>query len=368
MERVFAELIRRAHREFDVVVISSELAPDLAPLVKWKRTRVPRRPFPARFLLFYIAAGSRLWLLRRTAGLVHTCGALVPNRADLASVHFCHAGFREALGSRVDDGRPFLRRINTAVSAALGLAAERWSYTGGRSRVLGAVSEGVKGELERAYPGTPVVVTPNGVDLDRFRPDSSARREVRSSRGVRDDDFVALFVGGDWHHKGVGVLLEAVACSPGIRLWVVGRGDVKAFARKAGQLGIADRVQFVGTQRDVERYYQAADVFVLPSRYEAFPLVSLEAAACGLPLLTTRVNGVAELVGNGEAGWTLERSVEAFAGALREIAGDAERRRRMGRAARSRAEAFTWEVSAASVLGLYRELLASGDALEEVAA
>jgi glycosyltransferase involved in cell wall biosynthesis len=367
MERVFAELIRRAGREYDLVVISSELAPDLARLVEWRRTRAPFRPAPVRFSLFYALAGLQLWRVRRTADLVHTCGALVPNRADLASVHFCHAGYRQAVGSE-DDGRPFLRRINTAIAAALGLAAERWSFGKGRIRVLGAVSRGVAAEIARAYPGARVVVTPNGVDLARFRPDDGARAELRHAQGLDDAQFVALFVGGDWHHKGLSVVLEALVAAPTAHLWVVGRGDESAFGAEAERLGVASRVTFMGTRPDVERYYQAADVFVLPSRYEAFSLASHEAAACGLPLVVTQVNGVDELVGKGEAGRLIERSGDALGAALRELSVDREARRRMGQVARARASAFTWSASAESVLKLYKELLPSVREVEEIAA
>jgi glycosyltransferase involved in cell wall biosynthesis len=368
MERVFAELIRRAGRDFDLEVISSELAPDLARLVDWRRVRVPLRPAPIRFLLFYVLAGLRLWRTRRAGDLVHTCGAIVPNRVDLASVHFCHAGFRAAVRGRGNDGRPLLRRMNTGLAAALGLAAERWSYAGARTRILGAVSRGVVAELRRAYPRASVVLTPNGVDLHRFRPDGSARAGVRDALGVDRETFVALFVGGDWHHKGVGVLLEALVHAPGVRLWVVGRGDVERFGSEAARLGVADRAAFLGTQRELERYYQAADVLVLPSRYEAFPLVSLEAAACGLPLLVTNINGVTELIGDREAGWILDRSAEGFGQALRELESDPERRKRMGAAARRRAEAFSWDASAASVLGLYSELVPWVAGTQEAAA
>ena len=367
MERAFRELIRRAHREYELVVIASELAPDLADLVDWRRTRVVARPAPLRFGLFYLLAGLRLWWVRRKIDLVHTCGAIVPNRADLASVHFCHSGFRAARESTADLNVPVLRRVNTAVAEALSLVAERWSY-GSRTRVLGAVSPGVAGELASAYPGARVIVTPNGVDLERFRPDPDARTRMRRSQAVGDEDMVALFVGGDWHRKGLEIALHALVGAPSTRLWVVGAGDCDAFRARAEALGVAQRVIFFGVRRDVERFHQAADVLVLPSRYEAFPLVSLEAAACGLPLLTTKVNGVTEIVGDGDAGWILERSAQAFGQALQALAEDPERRRRMGREARRRAEGFSWEASTAEVLRLYGDLLTEQPLMQELAA
>jgi glycosyltransferase involved in cell wall biosynthesis len=167
---------------------------------------------------------------------------------------------------------------------------------------------------------------------------------------------------------GLGIVLEALVTAPTTHLWVVGRGDEGAFTAEAKRLGVAGRVTFMGPRPDIERYYQAADVFVLPSRYEAFSLGSHEAAACGLPLLVTQVNGVDELIGNGEAGRLIERSGEALGGALWELSSDRQARRRMSRAARERALAFTWDASAESVLNLYDELLASVHKVQEIAA
>jgi len=357
MERVFAELIRRAHGEFRLIVISRELAPDLRPLVTWRRVRVPGRPVPLLFVLFYILAGIRL--ARTKPDLIHTLGALVPNRADLASVHFCHAAFDAANQRDVRVSKPVFRRINTGLQRALGLRAERTSYRVGRIPVLAAVSEGVARELEHFYPGTRVFVTPNGIDATRFRPDPVARDELRRSAGVSEEDVVALFVGSDWDHKGLSIAIEAVALSetPSLKLWIVGLGDQDRFHAHAERVGVGERVRFFGVCSDMERFYQAADVFVLPSLYESFSLVSFEAAACGLPVLATRVHGVDELVADADCGLMMERAPEAFAAALAELASDPHRRARMGTVARRRASAYTWQRSTDTVLAIYRELL-----------
>lgn len=356
MERVFAELIRRAHSEFRLVVFSRELAPDLRPLVEWRRIPVPARPVPVLFSLFYFLAGIRL--ARAKVDFVHTLGALVPNGADLASVHLCHAGFRSANHREPRQGKPMLRRINSRVQRALGLRAERWSYGRGRISLLAAVSEGVARELEHFYPNARVLVTPNGVDTERFRPDPQSRRELRCAEGVGDEELVAVFVGGDWEHKGLSIAIEALARVQGrLRLWIVGRGDQGRFRAYAERCGVVERIRFFGIRSDVERFYHAADVLVLPSRYEAFSLVSLEAAACGVPIIATRVNGVEELLGEDEAGFVVERTPDAFAKALTQFALDAGRRARMGQAARRSASTYTWERSTESVLEIYRERL-----------
>jgi glycosyltransferase involved in cell wall biosynthesis len=359
MERAFFELVRQGHRDCRFVVIAAELAPELRPLVEWKRIRVPMRPVPLKFVLFLAVAAVRL--ARTRADLVHTMGAIVPNRADLACVQFCNAGFREFVRGRELEGRPPLRRLNTGIARALGHSMERWWYGSGRVRTLAAVSPGVRRELERHYPGVRVEITPNGVDPRRLKPDAEARRELRAEQGLGEEDLVALFVGGDWDHKGLAVAIEAMerAAKAGIErlhLWVVGRGDDARFGELASRHGVAGRVRFFGPRRETERFFQAADVFVLPTLYETFSLVAYEAAASGLPIVATRVNGIDDLIGDGEAGLVVERSSEAVAAALVRLAADPAERARMGGAGRRRAETFTWERSVSSVLEMYRSL------------
>jgi glycosyltransferase involved in cell wall biosynthesis len=368
MERAMAELIRRAVQDYDVVVVSRELAPDLRSLVEWRRVPVPQRPRPLGFVLFFVFAGIRAARVR--ADLVHTLGALVPNRANIATVQFCHAGYREANRAGADPSRPPVRRLNAALARILGLAAERWSFGRGRISVLAAVSNGVARELHRHYPAAHVVVTPNGVDLERFRPDPRTRRELRSAEGVEPDETIALFVGSDWDHKGLGIAIEAVAWARASRkqqltLWVAGRGDEPRFEDEARRSGIDEHVRFFGFRRDTERFYQSADLFVFPSAYETFSLVSFEAAACGLPVVAPPLNGVEELIGSNGAGMMVGRSAEEFAEALSYLAANPGDRRAMGQVARQRASSFTWERSTQSVLCIYSELL---DGMQEARA
>jgi len=362
MERAFAELIRRTHERYELVVFSSDLDEGLRRLVEWRRVRVPRRPAPLRFALFYVLGALRL--ARADLDLVHTLGAIVPNGADLASVHFCNAGFVERVGTAPPNA-PVTRRLNTTVARLLGVAAERWSYRRGRTARLAPVSPGVAREVERHYAGVPVLLAPNGVDRGRFHPDEQARAEVRSELGIAADEIVALFVGGDWHLKGLAVAIEATAIASRerrepLRLLVVGRGDVRLFRRLAEAHGIGAHVVFMGARKDTERFFAAADLFVLPTAYETFSLAAFEAAATGLPIVATRVHGVEELVGDGAAGIPVERDAREVAAAVAALAASPELRRRLGAAARARSEAFTWERSAEAVEGAYRELL-TGD-------
>lgn len=359
MEQTFAELVRRGGRATRFVVVSATLAEDLRPLVEWRRVPAPRRPFPLKFCWFFLAGGLRARGVR--ADLVHTMGAIVPNRADLASVQFCHAAFVERTRSLAPPGLPLPRRVNTGIARLCALAAERWCYRPGRLRSFAAVSPGVSAELRRFDRRIEVFSTPNGVDSVRFAPDAGRRRAVRVAEGVPDDAVVALFVGGDWQRKGLPTAIEGVReavrlGATALRLWVVGPGDEAAARAVAADAGVADRVRFFGRRDDVERFCQAADVFVLPTLYETFSIAAHEAAACGLPVVATAVSGIAELV-DGDGGMLVERDAAAVGTALARLAADPELRRRLGRSAGRRASAMTWAESVDAVLAAYRALV-----------
>jgi UDP-glucose:(heptosyl)LPS alpha-1,3-glucosyltransferase len=359
MERAHAELVRGLHRAFDVTVVSATLAEDLRPLVRWRRMNVPRRPFALKFLVFFVRAG--LEVRRADSELVHTLGAIIPNRTDVASVHFCHAGHREACGALVPRGVPLLRRLNTTAARGAALLAERWCFRPGRVGTLAVVSDGVGHEVAAHYPGVPVALTPNGVDASRFHPRPDQRQAVRADLGIEPGRCVALFVGGDWDHKGLGLAIEAVAKAraevPDLVLLVVGPGDRARFAALADRAGVSDCVRFFGRRADPERFYQAADVFVLPSAYETFSIACFEAAACGLPLVIPRLSGAGALVGDDEAGIIVNREAASIANALVRLACDPARRAALGAEAHRRATPYTWEASVASVMDIYRSRL-----------
>ena len=364
MERACAELIRRGRGKIDFIVVAADLAPELRPFVKrWVQARIPRRPFPLKFVLFWFFAGRALRHIE--ADLVHTVGAILPNRVDVASIHFCHAGFLAANGGLAPRDAPLMRRANTALSRALALAAERWSYRPSRLRAFATVSLGVAEEVARFYSSIPMTVTPNGVDIERFRPDLAVRAALRAAETV-GEAVVALFVGGDWDRKGLHIAIDAVskvrAAGYDLRLWVVGHGDAARLGALAKRHGVAREIRFFGPRSDIERFYQAADLLVMPSAYEAFSLVCLEAAASGLPLVIPPISGASEIVGSDEGGLVVERSVRFVADALATLASDAELRIRLGVTARQHASAYTWQRSAESVMNLYEALLAEGGA------
>ena len=147
----------------------------------------------------------------------------------------------------------------------------------------------------------------NGVDLDRFRPISNARTEIRRKLGISEDAIVAATVRRLVFKNGIDTLIESARISirknPKLVYLVIGKGpdfnDVKA---RIIQLGIQKNFILAGfvSDEDLPSYYNAADFFILPSKSgEGLPLVALEAMACGLPVLATKVGGIGEVIIEG---------------------------------------------------------------------
>jgi D-inositol-3-phosphate glycosyltransferase len=235
-------------------------------------------------------------------------------------------------------------------------------------RIIAAGSD-EKELLVRLYGASAerISVVPCGVNLDLFQPVD--QRKARRELSLRDDDRILLFVGRIEPLKGIDILLGAAAelamehdCS----VLVIGgdssaqQGEIAYLRNLAARLGIAERVSFLGSV-DHERlplYYSAADVCVVPSFYESFGLVALEAMACGTPVVASRVGGLAGTVRDGETGYLIPwRCPEPFAERIELLLGNEELRRAFGRTARETVERFRWANVAESVIGVYRELI-----------
>lgn len=240
----------------------------------------------------------------------------------------------------------------------MAMLAEKWVYRPSVTRHVVGVSKGVAQEMREHFPSMAreVTVIFNAVDQDVFRADPIARRGLRQEFGLVDSDLVVLFVGGDWLLKGLPLAIQAVKDLAGCHLVVVGSGNVDLLPGVARRLRDEHRLHFVGRRTDTPRYFAAADVFVLPSAYEAFSMVSLEAAASGLPLLVTRVNGAEEILADGENGWFIERDPEAIASRLRTLQADTGLRRQMAARSRELVAPYTWQRVVDDYVDLYERL------------
>ena len=222
-------------------------------------------------------------------------------------------------------------------------------------------------EITRHYgvPPARLRTVYNGVDTDRFNTGvrHRFRERQRAAWGVSSDDLVLLCVGSGFHRKGLGRAIGAVAELDRrgighVRLVVVGKGRAAPYRHLARQAAVADLVRFEGHRTDVERCYAGADLFVLPTLYDPFANACLEAMACGLPVLTTAANGVAELIRDGINGRVLgdAPSAETLADALQGLL-PRERRMAMGEAARRTASEYPLSRTLMHMVQLYESVV-----------
>jgi len=344
MERQLSALIRGLlERGWEVTTIARRCELPPHPLLRRIRVVGPRRPFVLAYPWFF-ALGS-IAVSRHRRGLLHTTGAIVLNHADVSTVHYCHHAARTRGDARRAGSRSLLKRVNATVAVWMKLLGETLVYDARRTRFIVCSSAGVADELRAtlAVGLDRLAVIPNGVDTAAFEPDAALRASARRRFGIGERDFVALFLASDWERKGLRFAIEGVAMVPECRLLVVGRGDTARYRALAEGAGAADRVLFVGTTKELASCYSAADAFVLPTEYDSAPLALYEAAASGLPLVVTRMNGAEGVVEDGVSGWFVERDAHDIAARLETVQGNPVLGRELGGAARCAAARYTWE-------------------------
>lgn len=225
------------------------------------------------------------------------------------------------------------------------------------------VSGPVTQELRRHVPASKVRHIGNGIDTEVYRPLMS-RLDAKQALGLSGKILVG-FVGRLSADKGISYLLQALASLPAslatsVHAVIAGDGEHRsALESEARVLGLSGRVHFLGNRRDTPLLYTAFDVFVLPSRREGFPMVLLEAMACGLPVIATRVGDVDHIIEQGVSGLVVEPAdPAALQRALQTLLTEPDRAQRMGTAARERVERrFSSAQMAREYLAIYRRVL-----------
>ena len=236
-----------------------------------------------------------------------------------------------------------------------------WMLRGGRYRRIVAISERVRTQLKQHYnvPDDRIVTIPNGINLSRFDPKNARSRiAVRRSFGVSEDVPLLLFVGSQYRLKGLEFAIRALSeMNTEAVLLVVGGDSAAPFKRLAEQLGVNERVIFAGARNDLPSIYPAADAFVLPTLYETFALVCLEAMASGLPVLACEVGGVEDYLHDGENGFLIQRDSQDIAGKLDRLLNDADLHQRLRNGGLATAQNYSWEKIAKQYLQLFDELI-----------
>jgi D-inositol-3-phosphate glycosyltransferase len=315
-----------------------------------------------------------------TAGVLRAEATRDPGHYDLVHSHYWLSGQVGWLAAQ-RWGTPLVHSMHTMAkvkNAALadGDTAEPRSRELGETDVVAAADRLLAFTADEAralvdlYDASPerVDVVPPGVDLATFTP--GHRAAARAALGLPADAEVLLFAGRIQPLKAPDVLLRAVAAlvdgdSTRRERMVVavvggpsgsGLAHPEQLAKLCGELGIGDLVRFAPPvpQPDLARWYQAADVTVVPSYSESFGLVAVESQACGTPVVAARVGGLTTAVADGASGLLIDGHEPAdYAAALHRLLSDQVLRRRLGDGAVRHAARFDWSATAAAVLDSY---------------
>lgn len=366
VERVMLECARYlAGRGHEVTILAGEWdesdweesAGEGAVPIRFQRVPMRRRPSFLRGTSYFRAA-TRL-AERMDYDVLNTHGVVCPT-GGVMLVHSLHRAWLER--SRSLRGPLSLARwkqnLNPLHPILLHLEARH--FRGRRYRGLIALTPQVKSDLERFYgvPPEDVTVNPNGFSPTEFNPErrQARRAEMRARLGLEPGQVALLFVANELERKGYPTLLDALRRlgDPSVRLLVVGNVDREQVERQAAAAGVGGQVLACGPTRDVAGFHAAADLFVLPTQYEAFCLAILEALGSGLPVVTTRVPGAQDAILPGVNGALIAdpRSGEELAAALAPLLAD-EARAALSQAAPASVAAYQWP----TVLARYEEIL-----------
>lgn len=205
-----------------------------------------------------------------------------------------------------------------------------------------------------------------GVDIDRFNKldRETCRREIRKQFGIKETDTLILFVSMNFELKGLDNIMAAMAMtkskhpSENLKLLVVGKGNEKKYGRLSQKLGIKDDVIFAGVWKDnIEQIYLASDVFAMPSGFDTFGMVVLEAMSASLPVIISDSVGARDLVEDGINGFIVEKEDIDTMSVRIAFMLNKEKRKNMANHAYKVASKNTWDLMANQVLEIYREVI-----------
>ena len=283
---------------------------------------------------------------------------------DVIHAHLPHAAWMARWSRLFAPTRVVIDSVHTSATGTLGRRlGYRWSdWLPDR---VSAVSAGVAKAYRSAGMVSPrrLILLSNGIDTHHWRPDPSIRLEQRRRLGLVNE-FLWLAVGRLEPVKDYPVLLQAMMEVPrSARLVVAGAGlDANRLRRMAIELGLETRVRFLGFEPDVLPWMQAADAFVLCSRWEGLPMSLLEAGACSMPAVITDIPGSREIIVDGQNGFIVPAadSVSLCSAMSRMMRLSHEERAGMGRRARERIVAhFSLDAVLDRWESLYLDLLES---------
>ena len=359
------KVVQALASEYEFTVFGRIIDESLKGKVQFHRMPIPIvRPRLVTYLAQFWLYGRlfRQLDLDKQFDVVHTIEGSAPF-ATVATMQHCGAAAL-ALIQRGTLGYNGLRRLYYPLLYFIGQKMERSVVNNPYLKRLIVGSHSLKREIVQHYqPLIEPEVIPNSVDVDRLAQAKHYRKGIRQELGLQEPQLVgAICALGDWQRKGLDLLIEAISLLPRgmIKILVIGGEPPNEYRKHCERMGVADDFMFLGFVADREKFYGfygAADFFVLPTAYESWSLVSIEAAAAGLPLLVTRASDILKnFVEEGMNGLHIERDPTSIAKAICFLLTNREKMKAMGAEAQRRAQAFRVDRMVDAYRQLYQEI------------
>ncbi|MBL0224300.1 MAG: glycosyltransferase family 4 protein [Geobacteraceae bacterium] len=340
MARLVAGLASAGHK---VHILAAEWDDDRATAVSFHRVPIVKKPGWFKSLTF--SRGCRTIIEREHFDVVFSL-----ERTLRQDIYRAGDGCHRQWLTQKSLGKGLLYKVWTWLNP-LQLAyvwLERRMFTDLGLKAIIANSQRGKDDIIRLYGVDPgrIHVVYNGIDPVAWDQERKLKyRKMLADEFRLGDELRILYVGSGFKRKGVAAAIRAAArLTVPFRFFIVGKGNVARYRRLAKQMGIHEWMIFTGPRKDVELFYQGSDLFVFPTLYDPFSNATLEAMAHGLPVITSRFNGVSELIRQGDNGFVVQDPLDDAAvfdcmHALTEPG----RRRYMGGQAAVTASAFTMQ-------------------------
>ncbi|THB64036.1 MAG: glycosyltransferase family 1 protein [Gammaproteobacteria bacterium] len=241
------------------------------------------------------------------------------------------------------------------------LRAEERLFNSDRLKTIICNSKMIAEEIALHFPAasSKTEVIYSSIDFKTYNPNLKRyRKEVRENLGISKDESVFLFVGSGFERKGASSAIKAISGVKKAKLLVIGKDkNLTKYKKLSSDLSSSSKVIFMGMQENPLPFYGAADAFIFPTLYDPFPNVTIEALACGLPVITSTKCGAAEIIANGKDGFVCDaldaKSMTKFIEELK----DKNTQKQMSGAAYEKAQMFSTERMTKQLMDVYGKLL-----------
>jgi UDP-glucose:(heptosyl)LPS alpha-1,3-glucosyltransferase len=343
--RYCVELARRLVPQHDLHIFANHFGVPCEP--GWTYQKVPSWRRSALLTILTFLAQARRLIHRARFDLIHAQG-LTCWQADVITAHVCNAARVEQ-----DTLRSPKERLFDTLVGQLETEFYRRNLSARWIAVSGRTADELQAGLEPVHP---VSVIHHGVDTEQFRPLSGTllKESLREDLGLPTNRWLWLFVGEA--SKGLLPTLQTLRQFPQATLMVISRSSAATWLSTASNLGVLSQVLWPGPQTSLAPFYQAADVFVYPSAYDAFGMVVAEAMSAALPVVIDERIGAAEWIRHGENGLVGDLSQPAALKAqLQLLASLPDRGEQLGANARLTVRHHSWQRCTEATLRVYEE-------------